>query len=320
MLFTTCIEHLRTQPIWFLLISSLGFFTILKKSATFLNWVFITFIRDPKDLKRYGSWAMVTGSTDGIGKAFAYQLAKKGLNLILVSRNSSKLKSVSKEFQAEFPDTQIKTIAFDFSSNILEGVKEIEEGIKGLEIGILINNVGVSYPSAAYFHEVDEQVWMDIVRVNLEGTTWVSRAVLPGMLQRKRGAIVNIGSGAAIVVPSHPLYTTYAATKSYIDQLSRCLHVEYKHCGIDVQCQVPLYVATKMASDIASIKRSSLFVPSPDDYAEAAIRHIGYEARCTPYWSHWVQWCFAGLLPEAILDSWRLSIGINRRQGKLLIP
>lgn len=214
MLFTTYFDNLRSQPIWLFLISSLGFFTILKKSAAFLNWVFITFIREPKNLKSYGSWAMVTGSTNGIGKAFAHQLAKKGLNLILVSRDSKKLKSVSKEFQAEFPEAQIKTIVFDFSSNISEGMKEIEERIKGLEIGILINNVGISYPSAAYFHEVDEQIWMNIVRVNLEGTTWVSRAVLTGMLQRKRGAIVNIGSGAATIVPSHPLYTMYAATKA----------------------------------------------------------------------------------------------------------
>lgn len=90
----------------------------------------------------------------------------------------------------------------------------MEEEIKGLDIGVLINNVGVTYPAARYFHEVDEKVWTNIVRVNLEGTTRVTMAVVPGMLQRKRGAIVNIGSGAAIVVPSHPLYTIYAATKA----------------------------------------------------------------------------------------------------------
>lgn len=157
---------------------------------------------------------MVTGATDGIGKAFAHQLANRGLNLILVSRDPNKLKSVSEEYQAEFPDTKIKLIVFDFSRNILEGVKVIEESIKELDVGILINNVGVSYPTATYFHEVEEDDWMKVVRVNLEGTTRVTRAVLRGMLLRKRGAIVNIGSGAAIVVPSHPLYAIYAATKA----------------------------------------------------------------------------------------------------------
>ena len=69
-----------------------------------------------------------------------------------------------------------------------------------------------------------------------------------------------------------------------------------------------------MVSEVAAIERSSLFIPLPDDYARSAICQIGYEARCTPYWAHSLQWCFARLLPEAVLDAWRLSIGIRRRE------
>jgi 17beta-estradiol 17-dehydrogenase / very-long-chain 3-oxoacyl-CoA reductase len=65
-----------------------------------------------------------------------------------------------------------------------------------------------------YFHEVKEELWMKIVRVNIESTTRITKAVLGGMLERKKGTIVNIGSGAAVVVPSHPLFTIYAATKA----------------------------------------------------------------------------------------------------------
>lgn len=213
MLFTY-IDQIRTQPLWLLLFSCLGFFIILKKFTSLLNWVFVTLIRSPKDLKTYGSWALVTGATDGIGKAFAYQLAKTGLNLILVGRNYHKLISVSQEFQSKFPSSKIITVVFDFSGNMSVGVEAIKEAIKGLDVGILINNVGITYPGATYFHKVDEKVWMNIVQVNLEGTTRVTRAVLPDMLKRKRGVIVNIGSGSTIVVPSHPLYTIYAATKA----------------------------------------------------------------------------------------------------------
>lgn len=209
-----CIHHLTTQPALLLFLSFIGFLSFLKHSNSILKWVFITFLRPPKNLKKYGSWALVTGATDGIGKAFACQLARKGLDLIIVSRNYDKLRTVSKEIQADFPYTQIKIIPLDFSGNISAGVRLIEDEIKGLDVGILINNVGITYPSAMYFHEVDEKVWMNIVKVNLEGTTMVTKAVLPGMIQRKRGAIVNIGSGAAIVVPSHPLFTIYAATKA----------------------------------------------------------------------------------------------------------
>ncbi|XP_062110537.1 very-long-chain 3-oxoacyl-CoA reductase-like protein At1g24470 [Humulus lupulus] len=308
---------IKTQPFWLILITCLGIFIALKRVTSLLKWVFVTFIRSSKNLKRYGSWAMITGATDGIGKAFAIQLAEKGLNLILVGRNSNKLQTVSKEIQLRCPGTEIKAVVFDFSGDIAAGVVAVENAVKGLDVGILINNVGITYPAARYFHEVEEKVWMNIVRVNLEGTTRVTRAVLPGMIERKRGAIVNIGSGAAIVVPSHPLYAIYAATKAYVDQLSRCLYVEYKHMGIHVQCQVPLYVATQMVSKAASIEKASMFIPRAEDYARAGVRRIGYEYRCTPYWSHYLQWCFASLLSDDILNAWRLAVVIRRRRDSI---
>lgn len=77
--------------------------------------------------------------------------------------------------------------------------------------------------------------------------------------------------------------------------------------------QVPLYVATKMAS----IRKSSFFVPSADTYARAAIRHIGYEPRCTPYWPHSVMWFLISILPESLIDSIRLGMCIKiRKKGQ----
>ncbi|KAL5552707.1 hypothetical protein UlMin_040108 [Ulmus minor] len=308
------LENLKSLPFWALLFFIAGSFSILKCSISFLKWVYVNFLRPPKNLKKYGSWAVVTGPTDGIGKGFAFELARKGLNLILVGRNPEKLKDVSDSILAKFGKTQIKTVVVDFTGDLDDGVRRIRETIEGLEVGILINNVGISYPYARFFHEVDEELLKNLIKVNVEGTTKVTQAVLPGMLQRKRGAIVNIGSGAAIVIPSDPLYAVYAATKAYIDQFSRCLYVEYKKSGINVQCQVPLYVATKMAS----IKRSSFFVPSTDGYARAAMRWIGYEPRCTPYWPHSILWTLAFALPEFAVDSWRLGFCLGiRKRGQL---
>ncbi|MFS8029131.1 putative very-long-chain 3-oxoacyl-CoA reductase [Helianthus anomalus] len=300
---------------WLLLFSLLGFLSLLNLSFTFCKWIFITFLRPPKNLNNYGSWALITGATDGIGKAFAFQLAQKGLHLILVSRNLAKLNEVSDEILSAYPWTKIKIFAIDFSGeDVVAGVRGMQKVIVGenLDVGVLVNNVGVTYPVARYFHEVEQDVWIKVVKVNVEGTSLVTKAVIEGMVERKKGAIVNIGSGAAILVPSHPLYAIYAASKAYIDQLSRSLYVEYKSFGIDIQCQVPLYVSTKMASQVAMVQKSSLFIPTAEEYVKAAIRQIGYESRCMPYWAHSIQWFFASMAPDSLLDVWRLSIGIQR--------
>ncbi|GKE51106.1 very-long-chain 3-oxoacyl-CoA reductase 1-like protein, partial [Tanacetum coccineum] len=229
---------LKNQPFWVNVLFLLGSISFLKILTSVLTWVYVNFLRPSKNLKKYGSWALVTGSTDGIGKAFAFELAKKGLNLVLVGRNVQKLEDVTSEIKSKYSKTEVKNVVFDFSgSDLKEGVDKIKDVIKDLDVGVLINNAGVSYPYARFFHEVDDELLNSLIKVNVEGTTRVTQAVLPGMLQRKRGAIVNIGSGAAIVIPSDPLYAVYAATKAYVDQFSRCLYVEYKNSGIDVQCQ-----------------------------------------------------------------------------------
>ncbi|EPS66419.1 hypothetical protein M569_08359, partial [Genlisea aurea] len=299
---------------WVAVISLIGFLSFLNSSISLLKWVFANFLRKPKDLlKTYGSWAVVTGATDGIGKAFAFKLAALGFNLVLVSRDAAKLTAVSSQISHDHPRVRIISFQIDLSADdAASKVAAMGRRIENLDVGVLINNAGVTYPKATHFHELDEGEWMKIVRVNVVGTSYVTGAVIPNMVAKKTGAVVNIGSGASVVVPSHPLYAVYAATKAYVDELSRSLHVEYKGYGVSVQCQVPLYVCTKMASRVAAIEEPSVFVLTPRDYVEAAVRFIGHEPRCSPYWAHSVQWFFASLLPEYVLDTWRYSIGLRR--------
>ncbi|CAA6659631.1 unnamed protein product [Spirodela intermedia] len=227
--------------------------SLAKLGFASLRWTYVSFLRPGKDLKRrYGSWAVVTGSTDGIGKAFAFQFARVGLNLVLVGRNPEKLRETAAALR------------------------------EGGEIGrwVLVNSAGASYPYARYFHEVDESC-----RGPDQGECGGGDEGHPGnpsrMIKRKRGAIVNIGSGAAIVIPSDPLYAVYAATKAYVDQLSKCLYVEYQKSGIDVQCQVrPLVRGDEDGFNSEVL----LLVPSADTYARVALRWIGHDVRCTPYW------------------------------------
>uniref|UniRef100_A0A453P0C9 Uncharacterized protein n=1 Tax=Aegilops tauschii subsp. strangulata TaxID=200361 RepID=A0A453P0C9_AEGTS len=236
------VEFLRAQPAWALALAAVGLLVAARAALRLALWVYAAFLRPGKPLRRrYGPWAVVTGATDGIGRAIAFRLAASGLGLVLVGRNPDKLAAVSEEIRAKHPKTEVRTFVLDFASEgLAAGVEALKDSIRGLDVGVLVNNAGVSYPYARYFHEVDEELMRSLIRVNVEGVTRVTHAVLPGMVDRKRGAIVNIGSGAASVVPSDPLYSVYAATKAYVDQFSRCLYVEYKGKGIDVQCQIGL--------------------------------------------------------------------------------
>jgi len=123
---------------------------------------------------------------------------------------------VAIEIKAKHPDVpEVRTFVLDFAAERLAaGVEALKEAIRGLDVGVLVDNAGLSYPYARYFHEVDEELMRSLIRINVEGVTRVTHAVLPGMVERKRGAIVNIGSGSASVIPSDPMYTIYAATKA----------------------------------------------------------------------------------------------------------
>ncbi|XVE74883.1 hypothetical protein DITRI_Ditri12bG0054200 [Diplodiscus trichospermus] len=299
-----------------LVISALGFISICKLIFGFIKWVWIMFFRPPKNLKDYGSWAIVTGCTDGIGKALAFQLASKGLNSVLVGRNLSKLESTSNALRERFgAQVDIRNVVIDLAKSSGEEIsKTMEDVIRGLDIGVLVNNAGLAYPSARFFHEVDSELMESIIKVNIEGATWLTKAVLPVMRKKKKGAIINIGSGSFGAFCSYPLYTIYAATKAYLTMFSRSINLEYKKNGIDIQCQVPLLVATKMSR----LRKASLLIPSAEVYSKASLRWIGYEHLCVPYWPHSVQSFILTALPGTLKDKWLLHYFIGMRKRTML--
>jgi len=187
----------------------------------------------------------------------------------------------------------------------LEPVRTV---LNGLDIGILVNNVGMSYDHAQFFDQLDQERVDAIVRVNVSGTTQLTHMVLPGMIERKRGAIVNVSSMSALV--NEPLYAVYAGTKAYINNFSLALYYEYRQQGIDVQSSLPGFVATKLSK----IRNSSLTVPSASTWARAAVNHIGYEPLSIPYWSHAVMAWLASLLPSGTVASYLFSRGLNIRK------
>ncbi|CAL8994083.1 unnamed protein product [Prunus brigantina] len=290
------------QELFTVAATTIGFISLCKTSINFLRWVWVMFLRSPKNLKEYGSWALITGAADGIGRALAFEMAAKGLNLVLLDRNVSKLEATANEIHERFGErVEIKKIVMDLAKLSGEEIaKAIEEEIKGLDVGVLVNNAGVAYSYGKFFHEVDDLELMDSIKVNMEAATWITWVVIPSMLKKKKGAIVNIGSGSgSSAIPSFPLYTNYAASKAYLSMFSRSTSLEYKQHGIDIQCQIPMFVSTRLSRT----KAYPLFVPTPETYSKASIRWIGYEHQCSPYWGHSVQCLLTHPLPDVVLSA-----------------
>jgi len=252
------------------------------------------FLRQGKNLQKYGSWAVVTGATDGIGLALAKELAKRKLNIFLIARDSQKLKNVSKELEEKY---QVATqfLEIDYSNFNNERQESLKRAVNALDVGILINNVGMSYPFPNYFNEIDNGLVDSLTQLNIESTLRMTRIFLPIMANRKRGAIVNMSSASSLF-PA-PLLTHYSATKAFVDYFSLGLHYEYKKRGVDIQVQNPLYVTSKLSK----IRRASLTTPDPTTYAKAAIKQIGYEPQISPYWVHALILWVGSWLPQRIL-------------------
>nr|XP_058925914.1 very-long-chain 3-oxoacyl-CoA reductase isoform X2 [Kogia breviceps] len=179
-----------------------------------------------------GEWAVVTGSTDGIGKSYAEELAKHGMKIVLISRSQDKLNQVSSEIREKFK-VETKTIAVDFTSEDI--YDKIKTSLAGLEIGVLVNNVGTSYEYPEYFLDVPDldSTIKKLINVNALSVCKMTWLVLPGMVERSKGVILNISSACGMYPV--PLLTMYSATKAFVDFFSRCLHEEYKSKGIFVQ-------------------------------------------------------------------------------------
>jgi len=213
--------------------------------------------------------------------------------------------------KAAYPSIQIKTIAADFSSTDDAIYNKIAEEIKGLNIGILVNNVGISYPHAQYINEVEDSLISQLININVYSLTKMTKIVVPQLLEKKKGVIINVGSAAGLVPVGDPLYSVYSGTKAYVDFFSKSLNLELKRKGVIVENHVPYFVVSKLSK----IRKPSLTVPTENGYASAAVRKIGYGASVVPYTPHAFQHWIVMSLPTFVVSwyVWSHHLGIYKK-------
>lgn len=168
-------------------------------------------------------YAVITGPTSGIGKSYAFALAKAQFNLILVSRSLSKLEELRTEILAKYPKTEIKLVDIDIGAKPLSDkyadVLDEVHNQDGGDIRILVNNAGMSHSIPVTFEETAEEEMEGILAVNNAGVLRITKATLPYLLndRKKKRLIVNVGSFAGFTpTPVHPLYGNRLMLCSYL--------------------------------------------------------------------------------------------------------
>ncbi|WP_370963773.1 SDR family NAD(P)-dependent oxidoreductase [Amycolatopsis sp. cg9] len=222
--------------------------------------------------------ALVTGATSGIGRAFAERLAADGHDLVLVGRRRERLD----EFAAAHTEVEVRTVAADLATD--DGIDAVAEIAGGEPLDLLVNNAGVAHymPLA----DLSANQARELVKVKVLAPTLLSRAAVAGMVERGRGAIVNVAGMIAFSGPAPqarlPRRTVYAGTLAHLVTMSQTLGAELDGTGVRVQVVCPGVVATEFHSrqglDLSAVPRMSAA-----DVVSASLRGLELgEVVCAP--------------------------------------
>lgn len=216
----------------------------------------------------------ISGASSGIGMACAYAFAEEGAKLILAARRKAKLEELASELKEKF-DSETKILSFDIQNykEIKESFSSLPEGWKNVDI--LINNAGLA-KGMQKLQEGNPEDWDVMINTNIKGVLYLTREVLPYMVKRESGHIINLGSTAGHDV--YPLGNVYCATKFAINAISQSLRIDVLDKSIKVSSVDPGMVETefsvvRFSGDVERAKNVYKGVDplTPQDVADAIL-------------------------------------------------
>ncbi len=239
-----------------------------------------------------GKKAIITGGGRGIGRAVARALAAEGVHVGLIGRNEEHVKAVAEELGTvtEFktmdscgrqimvpakPEIRTAYAAADVANleEVTEAISKVKEKLGGVDI--LINNAGIA--TFGSFMELSPEEWKRNIDVNLMGVYYVTRAVLPDLIEQKSGDIINISSTAG--QKGAPVTSAYSASKFGVLGLTESLALEVRKHNIRVSALTPSTVATDLAYENNLTDGNPEKVMQPEDLAEFIIAQLKLNSR-----------------------------------------
>ena len=220
-----------------------------------------------------GKSAIITGAGRGIGRAIAIALAAEGVNVGLISRSNNDLLKLKDELKTYAVKTAIAIADVADILAVNQAVNTIQKNLGPIDI--LINNAGIA--KFGKFLELEPSEWEDQIKVNLFGVYYVTRAVLPQMIERQTGDIVNISSSAGL--KGSPMTSAYSASKFGVMGLSDSLMQEVRKHNIRVTALNPSTVVTDLAISANLINNNEDRVMHPEDFAELIIAQLKLNRR-----------------------------------------
>ena len=216
-------------------------------------------------------WAVITGASSGLGAIFAEQLAKRGLPLMLAGRDEPRLSAVRQQVRAIAPGIDVDLVVGDLGTQA--GLDALVQHLGGCTIDVLVNNAG--FGTYGPLSDADGEREHDMVAVNVAALVRLSHAVVPGMLARGTGGILNVAS--TIAFQPAPYQATYGASKAFVLSFSQALWAETRGSGVTVTALCPGPTRTGFVDALGSdVSHTAVYrhLAAPEPVVAAGLRAL----------------------------------------------